>query len=64
MKREYMKPAMRVVVLNTKVQLLTASSTTVNSNSNNVGLNEKIEAGNGTARARSYNAWGDEDEEE
>ena len=64
MKREYMKPAMRVVVVNTKVQLLTASNPTVNSNSNNVGLNEKIEAGNGTARARSYNAWGDEDEEE
>jgi hypothetical protein len=65
MKREYLKPAMRVVVLNTKVQLLTASATTtVTTNSNNVGLNEKIEAGNGTARARSYNAWGDEDEEE
>ena len=64
MKREYMKPAMRVVVVNTKVQLLTASNPTVTTNSNNVGLNEKIEAGNGTARARSYNAWGDEDEEE
>ena len=64
MKREYMKPAMRVVVVNTKVQLLTASNPTVNSNSNNVGLNEEIKAGNGTARARSFNAWCDEDEEE
>jgi hypothetical protein len=64
MKRDYLKPATRVVLLNTRVQLLSNSPATVTTNSNNVGLNEKIEAGNGTARARSYNAWGDEDEEE
>ena len=63
MKRVYLKPAMRVVVLNTKVQLLTASNPTVNSNSNNVGLNEKIEAGNGTARARQHDVWDEEEEE-
>ena len=62
MKRDYLKPATRVVLLNAKVQLLT-STTTVKSNSNNVGLKEEISAGNGTARARNFDAWDDEDEE-
>ena len=64
MKRVYLKPAMRVVVVNTKVQLLTASATTtVTTNSNNVGLNEKIEAGSGPARARQHDVWDEEEEE-
>ncbi len=64
MKRDYLKPATRVVLLNTRVQLLTNSpATTVKSNSNNVGLNEVISGGSGTARARSFGAWGDDDEE-
>jgi hypothetical protein len=63
MKRDYLKPATRVVLLNTRVQLLTSTTTTVTTNSNNAGLNEVISAGSGTARARSFDAWGDEDEE-
>jgi hypothetical protein len=62
MKKNYQKPATRVVLLNTRVQLLT-NSNTVKSNSNNAGLNEVISGGNGTARARSFDAWGDDDEE-
>jgi hypothetical protein len=65
MKRDYLKPATRVVLLNTRVQLLTNSpTTTVTTNRNNAGLNEVISAGSGTARARSFDAWGDEEEEE
>lgn len=63
MKRDYLKPATRVVLLNTRVQLLTSTTTTVTTNRNNAGLNEVISAGSGTARARSFDAWGDEDEE-
>lgn len=58
-----MKPATRVVLLNTRVQLLTSTTTTVTTNRNNAGLNEVISAGSGTARARSFDAWGDDDEE-
>jgi len=63
MKRVYLKPAMRVVVLNTKVQLLTASNPTVTSNSNNVDLKEEIKAGSGPARARQHDVWDEEEEE-
>ena len=63
MKRDYLKPATRVVLLNTRVQLLSYSSATVTTNSNNAGLNEVISGGSGTARARSFDAWGDDDEE-
>jgi hypothetical protein len=63
MKRDYLKPATRVVLLNTRVQLLSNSPATVTTNSNNAGLNEVISGGSGTARARSFDAWGDEDEE-
>ena len=64
MKRDYLKPATRVVLLNARVQLLTSTTTTVTTNRNNAGLNEVISAGSGTARARSFDAWGDEEEEE
>ena len=64
MKRDYLKPATRVVLLNTRVQLLSSTTTTVTTNRNNAGLNEVISAGSGTARARSFDAWGDEEEEE
>jgi hypothetical protein len=63
MKRDYLKPATRVVLLNTRVQLLSYSPATVTTNSNNAGLNEVISGGSGTARARSFDAWGDDDEE-
>ena len=63
MKRDYLKPATRVVLLNTRVQLLSNSPATVTTNSNNAGLNEVISGGSGTARARSFDAWGDDDEE-
>ena len=63
MKRDYLKPATRVVLLNTRVQLLSNSPATVTTNSNNAGLNEVISSGSGTARARSFDAWGDDDEE-
>ena len=63
MKRDYLKPATRVVLLNTRVQLLTSTTTTVTTNRNNAGLNEVISGGSGTARARSFDAWGDDDEE-
>ena len=62
MKRDYLKPATRVVLLNTRVQLLSNSPATVTTNSNNAGLNEVISGGSGTARARSFDAWGDDDE--
>jgi hypothetical protein len=35
----------------------------VTTNSNNAGLNEVISGGSGTARARSFDGWGDDDEE-
>ena len=60
MKRDYLKPAMRVVFLSARVQLLTDSST-VYRNRNNVGLNEEIKAGSGTARSRSFDDWDDEE---
>ena len=63
MKRDYLKPATRIVLLNTRVQLLSNSPATVTTNSNNAGLNEVISGGSGTARARSFDAWGDDDEE-
>ena len=63
MKRDYLKPATRVVLLNTRVQLLSNSPATVTTNSNNAGLNEVISGGSGTARARSFDAWGDDDDE-
>ena len=63
MKRDYLKPATRVVLLNTRVQLLSNSPATVTTNSNNAGLNEVISGGSGTARARSFDVWGDDDEE-
>ena len=63
MKKNYQKPATRVVLLNTRVQLLSNSPATVTTNSNNAGLNEVISGGSGTARARSFDAWGDDDEE-
>lgn len=63
MKRDYLKPATWVVLLNTRVQLLSNSPATVTTNSNNAGLNEVISGGSGTARARSYGGWGDDDEE-
>ena len=63
MKRDYLKPATRIVLLNTRVQLLSNSPATVTTNSNNAGLNEVISGGSGTARARSFDAWGEDDEE-
>ena len=63
MKKNYLKPATRVVLLNTKVQLLTNSPYTVTKTSNNVGFVEGISAGSGDARSRSFDAWGDEEEE-
>lgn len=63
MKRDYLKPATWVVLLNTRVQLLSNSPATVTTNSNNAGLNEVISGGSGTARARSFDGWGDDDEE-
>jgi len=62
MKRDYLKPAMRVVFLSARVQLLTGSP--VNRNSNNVGLNEEIKAGSGTARSRSFDGWDNDWDEE
>ena len=63
MKRDYLKPATRVVLLDTRVQPLSNRPATVITNSNNAGLNEVISGGSGTARARSFDAWGDDDEE-
>jgi hypothetical protein len=63
MKRDYLKPATRVVLLNTRVQLLSNSPATVTTNSNNAGLNEVISGGSGTARARSFDGWGEDAEE-
>lgn len=34
--------------------------TSVNSSVNNVGLNEEIIGGSGTARSRDFNVWDDE----
>jgi hypothetical protein len=61
MKQNYMKPATRVVLLKTRAHLL-LNSTTVTTNSNNVGLNEEISGGSGPARARSV--WDDDWDEE
>ena len=61
MKRDYLKPATRVVLLNTRVQLLSNSPATVTTNSNNAGLNEVISGGSGTARSRGCDDWDDEE---
>ena len=52
MKKEYMKPEQRVVMLQHSTQLLNNSVTGL---SNNAGLNENIGSGNGDARSRQYN---------
>jgi hypothetical protein len=62
MKRVYLKPAMRVVVLNTRVQLLTASNPTVTRTAGNADLNYEG-GGSGPARARQHDVWDEEEEE-
>lgn len=58
MKKEYVKPAMRVVCI--LHQDIICGSIVIQ-NRNNVGLNEEIFEGSGPARARSYSYWDDED---
>ena len=60
MKKEYMKPEQRMVVLQHSHQLLSGSGVT--RNSNNVGLNENIQGGHGPARGRQHGGWDDEDD--
>ena len=60
MKKEYMKPAMQVVMVSCKTGLLQASN--VGKAQNNVGLNEKVEPGSGNARSRGFNGWDAEDD--
>ena len=63
MKKEYMKPEQRVVMLHHRTQLLSGSP--VNKTLNNVGLNENITGGSGTARSRSLDDdWEDDDWDE
>ena len=61
MKKEYMKPTVKVVQLQHRTHLLSGS---VKGLSNNAGLNENIGSGNGDARARSNGGfdWDDWDE--
>ena len=59
-KKDYKKPALRVVRLQHQ-GIICASE--VNRTSNNAGLNEEILGGSGTARARSFGGWDDEDED-
>jgi len=61
MKRDYLKPATRVVRIQ-HIGIICGSGT-ASKVSGNV-FNNNIEAGSGTARARSFDAWGDEEEEE
>ena len=60
MKRNYIKPSMVVVLLNTTAQLLSGSE--VNRNVNNAGLDELIQGGSGQSRARSFDGWDDEED--
>lgn len=59
-KKDYMKPSMRVVRLQHQGIICTSD---VKRTSNNAGLSEEILGGIGTARARSFNCWDDEDED-
>ena len=59
MKKNYLKPVMRVVRLKVRHQLLNASS--VQSVGGNAGFNENIIGGNGDARSRSNDWWDDEE---
>ena len=61
MKKSYFKPAMQVMIVSCETGLLQASS--VSGASSNVGFNEKIEGGSGTARARGFGAWDSEDDD-
>ena len=59
MKKEYIKPTVKVVQLQHRTHLLSGS---VNGLSNNAGLNENIGSGNGDARSRSFDGFDDWDE--
>lgn len=59
MKKQYMKPGMKVVCIQ---QQCIICGSDVTRNSNNAGLNEDILGGNGTARARQHSVWDDEDD--
>jgi hypothetical protein len=62
MKKSYQKPVMQVVAISQKSVILGASE--VKSVGGNAGFNAVVSGGNGTARSRQFDAWGDEEEEE
>ena len=63
MKKNYQKPAMQAVTIRQKCAIL-ASASEVNSVGGNAGFNSKVSGGNGPARSRSVNVWGEEEEED
>jgi hypothetical protein len=63
MKRDYLKPAMRVVSLRQSGFICGGSSQTAGKVSSNVDFNENITGGQGTARGRQFDVWGEEEEE-
>lgn len=56
MKKSYQKLTMWVI----SIQHSDIICASVNSSVNNVGLNEEIIGGSGTARSRDFNVWDDE----
>lgn len=61
-KKNYQKPAMQVVNINTSHKLLElGSGPKASKAAGNAGFNENISAGNGDARSRSFDDWGDEE---
>ena len=59
-KKEYMKPALQVVTINIRHQLLNTSLT---GTTNNASLNYGG-GGSGPARSRSFDDWDEDDEDE
>ena len=60
MKRDYLKPAMRVVGL--RQSGIICGSQTAGKVSSNVEFNENITGGQGTARSRHHSVWDEEEE--
>lgn len=64
MKKNYLKPATRMVNINVRHQLLTgsiASQGNISSVSNNVQLHTTGQSSFGTARSRSFSHWEDDE---
>ena len=57
MKKEYLKPEQRIVVLQHKAMLMQGS--TVTRASSNAGFSEEISGGSGPARVKSSSVWDD-----